>query len=210
MVRVFFTHTPTSLLPPHSSLLSPPSFLLPPFFISSPSLYLIHTFQMKTFTLLLSIFACYSLNAQIIDIDAPTSYLPTELANYKIGLGINDFQKLNDTAKLQRDASVGFRFIKFTQNTVGGSIASAYFKFDTPMNGVNANRPLYEISMTFNSPELADDFAKSHFTSPYRPSEFADKEWFLSTTKDYWIIIRKTEATITIAAMMTGTEWGFE
>jgi hypothetical protein len=160
--------------------------------------------------LLILFFLTHSIQAQIIDIEAPNTYLPTELANFKLGMSIADFHKIADTTKLQRDGSSGFRFVKFTKPTVGGAIQTASFKFDTPQNGVNANRPLYEISITFNSLENADAFAASHFNSPYRMSEIADKEWFLSTTKDYWLIVRKKDATITFAAMMSGTEWGFE
>lgn len=149
-------------------------------------------------------------NAQIIDIDKPETYFPTSFGNLKLGIGIQDFQKIMDTTKMERNATSAFTFIQFSKVNPANNIASIQLKFDSPQQGVNTNRPLYEVTFEFNDKELADKFATEKFTGQYRITDKADKEWFLSTTKDYWMIVRKSGPSITFAAMMNGTEWGFE
>lgn len=149
-------------------------------------------------------------NAQIIDIDKPETYFPTGFGNLKLGIGIQDFQKIMDTTKMERNATSAFTFIQFSKINPANNIASIQLKFDSPQQGVNTNRPLYEVTFEFNDKELADKFATEKFTGQYRITDKADKEWFLSTTKDYWMIVRKSGPSITFAAMMNGTEWGFE
>ncbi|HRG27282.1 MAG TPA: hypothetical protein PLJ00_05260 [Chitinophagales bacterium] len=149
-------------------------------------------------------------NAQIIDIDKPETYFPTGFGNLKLGIGIQDFQKIMDTTKMERNATSAFTFIQFSKVNPANNIASIQLKFDSPQQGVNTNRPLYEVTFEFNDKELADKFATEKFTGQYRITDKADKEWFLSTTKDYWMIVRKSGPSITFAAMMNGTEWGFE
>lgn len=149
-------------------------------------------------------------NAQIIDIDKPETYFPAGFGNLKLGIGIQDFQKIMDTTKMERNATSAFTFIQFSKVNPANNIASIQLKFDSPQQGVNTNRPLYEVTFEFNDKELADKFATEKFTGQYRITDKADKEWFLSTTKDYWMIVRKSGPSITFAAMMNGTEWGFE
>ena len=163
----------------------------------------------KLFTLIL-IAGCAVANAQVINIDEPSTYIPAEISGVKIGMGIQDFHKINDTTKLSRIANYGYLYIQFNQTTAIGNLISVNYKFDTPQKGVNPNRPLYEMTFTFKDVESADKFVAEKFTAAYRTSQIAEKEWFLSTNKDYWILIRKTGPTVMFAAMMSGTEWGFE
>ena len=149
-------------------------------------------------------------NAQIIDIDKPETYFPAGFGNLKLGISVQDFHKIMDTTKMERNATSAFTFIQFSKLNPGNNIASMQLKFDSPQQGVNANRPLYEATFEFTDKDLADKFVSEKFTGQYRITEKAEKEWFLSTTKDYWMIVRKSGATITLAAMMNGTEWGFE
>lgn len=148
--------------------------------------------------------------AQIVSIDEPNTYIPSELTGAKLGIGIAEFQTLNDTAKMARNSQNGYSYIQFKQSKPSANILSATYKFDTPQRGVNTNRPMYEIGIEFVDADAAEKFVTSTFTSQYRISAAAEKEWFLSTSKDYWILIRKTGNMVTIAAMMNGTEWGFE
>lgn len=148
--------------------------------------------------------------AQTIDVDKPASYLPAELNKISLGMGIQDFQKAADTAAMERISQFGYLYIQFLQKNISANITGVAYKFDTPQKGINTHRPLYEIVITFTTPEAAESYASATFTSPWRPSDHAEKEWFLSTTKDYWLIVRKSQNIVTLAAMMTGTEWGFE
>lgn len=162
--------------------------------------------------LLPALFICLSLlsNAQIIDIDQPKTYIPQGLSDLQIGMGINDFHKILDTTTMDRISNFGYAYIQFTKNNPAANINTIAVKFDTPQRGINNNRPAYEFMFEFDSPENAADYVKEKFTGPYRLNENGDKEWFLSTTKDYWILVRQSSSKITIAAMMSGTEWGFE
>ncbi|MBK9457459.1 MAG: hypothetical protein IPO24_18670 [Bacteroidetes bacterium] len=164
----------------------------------------------KLITTLLCAFTLIMAQAQIINIDEPSSYLPAGAPSVKLGIGIKDFQLINDTAKLKRDATVAYAYVAFKLDNPTTSINSATYKFDSPANNINLHRPLYEISFEFVDDAAADAFVTSKFTSMYRITEIADKEWFLSTNKDYWVIVRKTGKTVILAAMISGTEWGFE
>lgn len=164
----------------------------------------------KLVATLLCVFVSLFAKTQIINIDDASTYLPAEVVAIKLGIGIADFQVALDTAKMERIASMENGFTQFKLNKPSQSLNTISFKFDRPLNGVNINRPLYEISLEFATAEVADEFVSSNFKSMYRITEKADKEWFLSTNKDYWMIVRKTANTVILAAMISGTEWGFE
>ena len=136
--------------------------------------------------------------------------MPDGTGEIKIGMGITDFQLQKDTSKMVRDANFAYSYIAFTETLSGNAVKTIFYKFDTPKDGINANRPLYELRFEFNDVATADIYADSKFGGMFRSTDFAEKEWFLATDKDYWLLIRKTQNVITIAAMMNGTEWGFE
>lgn len=164
----------------------------------------------KIFTLIAIIALAANCFAQIIKTDDPKSFMPDGTGEIKIGMGISDFQLQKDTAKMVRDVNYAYAYIAFTETMTNNAVKTIYYKFDTPQNGINAKRPLYELRFEFNDVAGADVYADSKFGGMYRSTEFAEKEWFLATDKDYWLLIRKTQNIITIAAMMNGTEWGFE
>lgn len=164
----------------------------------------------KIFTLIAIIALAANCFAQIIKTEEPKSFMPDGTGDIKIGMGISDFQLQKDTAKMVRDVNFAYSYIAFTETLSNNAVKSIYYKFDTPQNGKNNNRPLYELRFEFNDVATADIYADSKFGGMYRSTEFAEKEWFLATDKDYWLLIRKTQNIITIAAMMSGTEWGFE
>lgn len=148
--------------------------------------------------------------AQIIKTDEPKSFMPDGTGDVKIGMGISDFQMIKDTTKMERDVNFAYSYIAFTETFTNNAVKTIYYKFDAPQNGKNIQRPLYELRFEFNEVAAADIYADSKFGGMYRSTDFAEKEWFLATDKDYWLLIRKTQNVITIAAMMNGTEWGFE
>lgn len=160
-------------------------------------------------TCILSIFVLTT-QAQILNVDQPETYLPAELAKIKLGMGIADFQIVLDTAKMERNSINGYYYIQFKLAGLSNIISNVSFKFDAPQNGINLNRPLYELELEFVDNQAADDFLTQHFTSMYRITEKADKEWFLSTDKGYWVIISKTANKVVIAATIDGTERGFK
>lgn len=164
----------------------------------------------KTFLWLCSFLTLSAIQAQTISIESPATYLPDGINNVYFGMGIADFQTKRDTSKMERDISYGYLFTAFKETVGNNNVTSVHYKFDTPQGGKNSNRPLYELSIEFTDAAAADNFATTKFTSLYRLSEVADKEWFLSTNKDYFVLIRLKDNKVTIAAMMSGTEWGFD
>ncbi len=164
----------------------------------------------KLITTLFCVFSTLLCTAQIINIDDTNTYLPAEISKTKLGIAIADFQLLSDTAKMNRNAEKAYSFVQFKLANPSQNIVSATYKFDSPSNGINLNRPLYEIGLEFIDEVSADKFVTEKFTGMYRITEIADKEWFLSTNKDYWVIVRKIGKTVILAAMISGTEWGFE
>lgn len=156
---------------------------------------------------LLAVNACF---AQIINLEAPKTYLPEAIQNIKMGEGVLDFQNSRDTSAFERDVTYEYAYIGFKETLDNNALKSAYYKFDVPGNGKNLNRPLYEIRLEFVDADAADAYVDATFTDMYRPSDFAEKEWLLATNKDYFLLVRKYENYVIVAAMMNGTEWGFE
>ncbi|MBK7037928.1 MAG: hypothetical protein IPH42_16715 [Bacteroidetes bacterium] len=164
----------------------------------------------KIFTLIAITALAANCFAQIIKTEDPKMFMPDGTGDIKIGMGISDFQLQKDTSKMVRDVNFAYSFIAFTETLSNNAVKTIYYKFDTPQDGKNINRPLYELKFEFNDVAGADVYADAKFGGMYRSTDFAEKEWFLATDKDYWLLIRKTQNVITIAAMMNGTEWGFE
>lgn len=164
----------------------------------------------KIFTLIAITALAANCFAQIIKTEDPKMFMPDGTGDIKIGMGISDFQLQKDTSKMVRDVNFAYSFIAFTETLSNNAVKTIYYKFDAPQNGKNLNRPLYELKFEFNEVAAADSYANAKFGGMYRSTDFAEKEWFLATDKDYWLLIRKTQNVITIAAMMNGTEWGFE
>jgi len=147
---------------------------------------------------------------QVINIDDPSTYLPSEIKKIKIGMPLTDFISNTDTTTLKKDLSFEYLYTKYDETISGKTISLIACKFDTPENGKNAEMPLYEILITFNDSSTADKFVAEKFTGFYRTNDFAEKEWFLATNKDYRLLIRKNGPYLMIAASMSGTEWGYD
>ncbi len=166
---------------------------------------------MRKFLILICIIRCLTTgSAQTISMDDATAYLPEPVVNIHIGLSVQDFQTKRDTAKMERDITFGYLYTSFKENISGTAVKSVNYKFDTPQNNKNTERPLYELSIEFSDAAAAENFVTSKFTVMYRTTDVAEKEWLLSTDKDYWLMVRKNGSWVTIAAMMSGTEWGFD
>jgi hypothetical protein len=67
-------------------------------------------------------------NAQIIDIDKPETYFPAGFGNLKLGISVQDFHKIMDTTKMERNATSAFTFIQFSKLNPGNNIASVAIK----------------------------------------------------------------------------------
>lgn len=148
------------------------------------------------------------LHSQLIKIEDAAQYIPSELKNIKIGMPQSEFLMNHDTLRLSKETSLDF--IRYTENINSGNIETATYKFDIPEGNKNKEMPLYEITITFTDSAAAEKFVNERFTSFARTTEIAEKEWFLPTSKEYRLLIRKQGAKIMIAANMSGTEWGYD
>lgn len=146
--------------------------------------------------------------SQLIKIEDPIKYLPAELISAKIGMPYTDFLQNRDTLTLSKESTVDF--IRITDNLNKGNIKTVVYKFDMPEGNKNKEMPLYEITITFSDSSAADKFLNERFTSFARATEIAEKEWFLPTSKEYRLLVRKQGMKIMIAANMSGTEWGYD
>jgi hypothetical protein len=158
--------------------------------------------------IILTLFVSAQLHSQLIKIEDPIQYLPSELKNIKIGKPMNDFTNAKDTLQLLREASPDF--IRYTENVNTGIVKTVAYKFDIPEGIKNKEMPLYEILIIFLDSAAAEKFVDERFTSFARTTEVSEKEWFLPTSKEYRMLIRKQGVKIMIAASMNGTEWGYD
>ncbi|MEZ5014630.1 MAG: hypothetical protein R2794_10095 [Chitinophagales bacterium] len=160
-------------------------------------------------TLAICLIAFCHLYAQKIHMDNGKEYLPESIAQFTIGTSLADFQTKKDTATMYRNDLLYHMYIQFIDTAKSNGL-TVYYKFDTPSEGINTNRPLYEIDIEFPDAAAAEAFTASTYKFPGRPSEMAEKEWFFPTDKDYWLLIRLNGVHLMIAANMSGTEWGYD
>jgi len=148
-----------------------------------------------------------------IVVEESSQYLPEYLNNVYIGMPLVDFENAKDTLELDISEGVSGLWFGAIEEVNQDGIDEVVYYFDKEEEGVNIDRPLYQINIKFLEADYEDDFVNDKFRhynweNYTKGSDNLDnEEWILKTNKDYLLIIKKIDDTVQIIATMAGTEW---
>lgn len=148
-----------------------------------------------------------------IVVEEPSQYLPEYLNNIYIGMSFADFENIKDTLELDISDNAADMWVGAVEEVNQDGIDEVIYKFDKEEDGVNIERPLYQINIKFAESDYEDDFVNEKFRHYNWENYINDsdnsesEEWVLKTNKDYLLIIKKINDSVQIIATMAGTEW---
>lgn len=172
------------------------------------------------FMLVLSLWMPFALLAQEkseftrqITVEESSQYLPDYLDGIYIGMPLADFENVKDTLTLDISNNASDMWFGATEEVNQDGIDEVVYKFDKEEEGVNTERPLYQINIKFLEGDYEEEYISEKFRNYNWDSYTKDfdntdnEEWILKTNKDYLLIVKKTADTVQIIATMAGTEW---
>jgi len=145
--------------------------------------------------------------SKVIDIDDPTQYLPDYLENIYIGMTLADFGNVKDTLLMAVSNNVPDMWYGVREEVTEDGISEVYYKFDKEENGINIDRPLYQIDIIFSDPEVESEFLEEKFGNPQKAKDPTEYEWEFKTDKNYDLIVKQKNKEVQIISTMPGTEW---
>lgn len=133
----------------------------------------------------------YSQNAN------PQSLIPSKLARYKFGMGVDSFKLINKTALFSQASAFDFR-IECTDTKISSEFKNVTFYFDA-----ENNKPLYEMIVEYKDENKMKAFIQSKLKAP---NDDGDK-WKWTTNEGYifkaWTFGKK----LVFALVLPNTEW---
>lgn len=142
-----------------------------------------------------------------ITVEDPSQYLPDYMNNIFISMPLADFENTKDTLSLDISDNVSDMWFGITEEVNEDGIDKIIYKFDKEENGINTERPLYQIDIKFLESDSQNDYVNQKFGHHSKTNDTNDKEWIFKTDKDYRLIIKEIDDTVRIIATMAGTEW---
>lgn len=142
-----------------------------------------------------------------INVEESFRYLPEYLADIYIGMPLFDFEKIKDTSLVNISEYETPLWIEVNEQVTDNGVEEVLYKFDKEENGINPEKPLYQINIKFLDLDDQDDYVNNKLGEPFKHDEEDENEWIFRTDKDYLLIIKEFEDTIQIIATMAGTEW---
>jgi hypothetical protein len=145
--------------------------------------------------------------SKVIDIEDPTQYLPNYLENVYIGMTLAEFGSVKDTLMLDVSNNVPDLWYGVREEVTDDGISEVYYKFDKEENGINVDRPLYQIDIIFSDSLSESDFLEEKFGAPQGQLGSSVYEWKFKTDKNYKLFVKKDNKEVEIFATMPGTEY---
>jgi hypothetical protein len=142
-----------------------------------------------------------------IKVEESSQYLPEYLDNIYISMPLADFESIKDTSLVNISEYDTPMWIEVNERVTDNGIEEVLYKFDKEENGINPEKPLYQINIKFLDLDDQDDYVNDKLGEPFKHNEEDENEWIFRTDKDYLLIIKEFEDTIQIIATMAGTEW---
>lgn len=143
-----------------------------------------------------------------IKIEDPSYYLPDyHFDNIYIGMPLADFESVKDTSSLFLSRSDADMWFGIDEEVDGESIYNIEYKFDREENGVNTERPLYQINIHYAEPDVEDAYLNEKFGKPQSINSDGVETWVFKTDKGYLLMVQKENKTVEIYATMKGTEY---
>jgi hypothetical protein len=142
-----------------------------------------------------------------INVEDPSEYLPDYLDNVYFGMPLADFESIKDTSSLDISENISDMWVGVSEETDGESIGDIVYKFDKEENGINTERPLYQINIRYMNTDDEDSFLSEKFGDPQSTDSKGVENWMFKTDKDYSLIVNKKGNTVEIYVTMVGTEY---
>ena len=145
--------------------------------------------------------------SKVIDLDDPAQYLPDYLQNVYIGMTLAEFGNVKDTLLLAVSHNIPDLWYGVREEVTDDIMSEVYYKFDKEENGINVDRPLYEIDIIFSDSLSESEFLRDKFGEQQKISEPAIFEWKFKTDRKYKLFVKKDNKEVEIFAAMPGTEY---
>lgn len=146
-------------------------------------------------------------SSKVIDIDDPSQYLPNYLENVYIGMPLSDFSIIKDTIMLDVSSNVPDMWYGVREEVTDDGISEVYYKFDKEEDGINIDRPLYQIDLIFSDSLSESEFLRDKFGVPQKDLGSSEYEWKFHTNKNYKLFVKQKGIEVQIFAAMPGTEY---
>ncbi|HKC36626.1 MAG TPA: hypothetical protein VKB95_11210 [Chitinophagaceae bacterium] len=125
----------------------------------------------------------------------PKTVVPKNLAQYKFGMGLDDFQKKNISATTAGD-NASFR-VEYLDKNAGNNIKQVIYYFDA-----ENKKPLYEMIIQFNDAQSLDAHCSKKLGHPND-----GKQWKWTTREGYTFKAWRFSNTLVLALALPSTEW---
>ena len=145
--------------------------------------------------------------SKVIDLDVPDQYLPVYLENVYIGMTLAEFGNVKDTLLLAVSNNVPDMWYGVREEVTDDGISEVYYKFDKEENGINVDRPLYQIDIIFSDTLAENEFLQEKFGEPQKVISPSENEWKFMTDKNYKLFVKRDNNQVEIFAAMPGTEY---
>jgi hypothetical protein len=142
-----------------------------------------------------------------VNIDDPSGYLPDYLDNVHIGMPLADFENVKDTLSLDINATASDMWYGIREDVNDQGISEISYKFDKEENGINEDRPLYQINIVFLESDYENDFLTEKLGIPEKEMGQTENKWVFKTNKNYLLIVKKMDNEVQLITTMPGTEW---
>ena len=145
--------------------------------------------------------------SKMIDLDVPDQYLPVYLENVYIGMTLAEFGNVKDTLLLAVSNNVPDLWYGVREEVTDDGISEVYYKFDKEGNGINVDRPLYQIDIIFSDTLAENEFLEDKFGAPQKELGPSEYEWKFRTDRNYKLFVKQNGKQVEIFAAMPGTEY---
>jgi hypothetical protein len=145
--------------------------------------------------------------SKVIDLGESDQYLPVYLENVYIGMTLAEFANVKDTLLLSVSNNVPDMWYGVREEVNDDIISEVYYKFDKEENGINVDRPLYQINIIFSDSLSESEYLQDRFGTPQKELGPSVYEWKFKTDKKYKLFVKKDNGEVQIFAAMPGTEW---
>ena len=145
--------------------------------------------------------------SKVIDLDDPAQYLPDYLQNVYIGMTLAEFGNVKDTLLLAVSHNIPDLWYGVREEVTDDIMSEVYYKFDKEENGVNVDRPLYQIDIIFSDTLAENEFLEDKFGAPQKELGPSEYEWKFRTDRNYKLFVKQNGKQVEIFAAMPGTEY---
>ena len=145
--------------------------------------------------------------SKVIYLNESSQYLPVYLENVYIGMTLAEFANVKDTLLLAVSHNIPDLWYGVREEVSDDIMSEVYYKFDKEENGINVDRPLYQIDIIFSDSLAENEFLRDKFGEPQKELGPLEFKWKFRTNMNYKLFVKQKDKEVQIFAAMPGTEW---